>query len=257
LGLKKFHEIIVDAISFYFGQCDVLEAELENFKISQISATERRRAELRSFEAAVETGIVSETETEKFAGKIPTEITGNFATVLFANFFRNFLEILEGGQILETLRLDVVEIRKLQNSWICLLRLFTIAASLPALMPLGNRQVTLEQVWPLLTSDAEAEEVATLVASRSRDHLAVAAIKAAMKLDGAVADLMRRRLRKAMDDAMTSQLSGQPGEVKMGKDLTFGETKAAELLKRLIEFSADHLSVYGEYYKTKYTSRSI
>ena len=82
------------------------------------------------------------------------------------------------------------------------------------------------------------------------------AIESAMRSEGAVAELMRKRLRKGMVEVMTSQLRGQPATIQLGgPHLKLGEEKASELLKNIIEFCADHLSVYGEYYKTKYVNR--
>ena len=254
-GLKKFNDTIIDALSFFFSQCDVLEAELENFKISQISATERRKAELRSFAAAVDVGLVRIEKIEKFVKSMPLDAGHNFAGFLFFEFFKNFQSQIEAGNFPETLNLDSSEISQLQNSWVCLLRLFTVTASLPALMPAAARPSTVEKIWPLLLSDASPGQVAAAVCvDRGKRNLADAAIAAAIALDGAVADLMRKRLIKAMEEAAAQQLQGHPGRVSLGT-LQFAEDRATELHKKLIEFCADHLSVYGEYYKNKYLNR--
>ena len=255
-GLKRFNDTIIDSLAFFFGQCDVLEAELENFKISQISATERRKAELKSFVAAVDAGLVKTEKIEKFIESMPPEVPHNFAGFLFFEFFKNFIGEIESGNLPETFNLDGSEISQLLNSWLCVLRLFTVAASLPALMSATVRPAALEKVWPLLLSNSSPAQIcATVHVERGKKNLKDAAITAAVALDGAVADLMRRRLLKAMAEAAAAQLQGQAGRIAMGKDLLFPENLATELHKKLIEFCAGHLSVYGEYYKSKYFNR--
>ncbi|KAF4664815.1 Apoptosis-inducing factor 2 [Perkinsus olseni] len=57
-AVKAFHEEIVNSLSFLFEQCDVLEAELQSYRTTQVSMKERRQLEFEHFMRMIDVGVV-------------------------------------------------------------------------------------------------------------------------------------------------------------------------------------------------------
>ncbi|EER01048.1 hypothetical protein Pmar_PMAR015700, partial [Perkinsus marinus ATCC 50983] len=64
-AMKAFHEEIVDSLSFLFEQCDVLEAELQSYRTTQVSMKERRQLEFEHFMRMIDVGVVDLSASKK------------------------------------------------------------------------------------------------------------------------------------------------------------------------------------------------
>ncbi|KAF4722177.1 Apoptosis-inducing factor 2, partial [Perkinsus olseni] len=64
-AVKAFHEEIVNSLSFLFEQCDVLEAELQSYRTTQVSMKERRQLEFEHFMRMIDVGVVDLSASKK------------------------------------------------------------------------------------------------------------------------------------------------------------------------------------------------
>ncbi|KAF4677876.1 Apoptosis-inducing factor 2 [Perkinsus chesapeaki] len=64
-AMNAFHKEIVDSLSFLFEQCDVLEAELQSYRTTQVTMKERRQLEFEHFMRMIDVGVVDMSATKK------------------------------------------------------------------------------------------------------------------------------------------------------------------------------------------------
>jgi T-complex protein 11 len=232
LSSASFSTEVVAVLEFFHSQVDLLEAEIGNYLLSQVSNEDKKENERRKFQDLVTTGVIDPVAMREFSLSQKNNCT-------FQDFYSYFVDLIVNDKqslVHEALGLDRKLIEKMSNSFTCVERIGVLEISIRNIIK-AEEVTMIPNIWSVLITRGDKDDVMTVIPEKYHSTLLTAAIEAGFIGKSALSIVIRERVKNLLLTGFGSNLGS-----------SYAENRGMELRDAVRSFAMEYWSVYGDIY---------